>query len=325
MARIRSVKPEFWTDRPFVRRVPARDARMLYMALWNLADEHGRLGGDSYYIKSQVFPYAEDDDLTPDAISGLLDMLAAAGKIVRYEVDGDPYLYLPKLGKHQRLEPHKVPSRLPDVPEPSEPPPTPPAQPVVENVQVSVPAQIRADESARDLDGSEPDADSSALLYVACSRLPVAGSREHGPPRANVSQPPLLAVVESLPFASLTEPPSSFDDFWTHWPRKTGKPSATKAFANAVRKKRADPAAIVEACRAYAGRCQQVGQNPMFIPYPATWLNDERWNDDLDAVMPLPASCASPAPPRESATGRAVAEVRDSFDQLRKLAYGDSA
>ena len=42
MARIRSVKPEFWTDRKLAR-CTSRDARLLYIALWNISDEHGRL------------------------------------------------------------------------------------------------------------------------------------------------------------------------------------------------------------------------------------------------------------------------------------------
>ena len=33
-----------------------------------------------------------------------------------YEASGDPYLYLPKLSRHQRLEPEKVRSRLPGPP-----------------------------------------------------------------------------------------------------------------------------------------------------------------------------------------------------------------
>ena len=38
MARIRSIKPEFWDDRKLAKRA-SRDARLLYIALWNLADE----------------------------------------------------------------------------------------------------------------------------------------------------------------------------------------------------------------------------------------------------------------------------------------------
>lgn len=193
MARIRSVKPEFWLDRSFVRKVPNRDARMLYQALWNIADEHGRLGGDPHYVKGQCFPYQEDDDLTPTVIDKLIDDLASAGKVVRYEADGDPYLFLPNLRKHQRLESAKVPSRLPAPPDPDDPGPgaknqgtgpdssEPGANQSAQNAdqgcgklssQVQPWEQFCADESAQDADTIAPGADESALFYVA-------GSREH--------------------------------------------------------------------------------------------------------------------------------------------------
>ncbi len=56
MARIRSVKPEFWLDRRLARGV-SRDARLLYIGLWNLSDEHGRVRGDARYLKGQLFAY----------------------------------------------------------------------------------------------------------------------------------------------------------------------------------------------------------------------------------------------------------------------------
>lgn len=186
MPRIRSLKPEFWLDRPFVRKVPDRTTRMLYMALWNIADEHARLGGDPHYIKGQCFPYEEDADLTPDVISDHIDRLAAVGKVVRYEVDGDPYLFLPRLGKHQRLE-TKVPSRLPPPPTPNGPGPHAnkptdtwdySADPLYE--QVSLQMEDDADESARDADSFAYDADKSSLLYVAGGREQGAGSKEQG-------------------------------------------------------------------------------------------------------------------------------------------------
>ena len=125
MARIRSVKPEFWDDRKLAKRT-SRDARLLYIALWNLADEWGRVNGDPQWIKGQVFSY--DDDLNADSIAKLLEELEnpALGAVVAYEADGDPYLFLPKLAKHQRLEPEKVKSRLPEPPDPDNPGPNPP-------------------------------------------------------------------------------------------------------------------------------------------------------------------------------------------------------
>lgn len=158
MARIRSIKPEFWRDRKLARQV-SRDARLLYVALWNQADEHGRCDGDVRLLKGSCFPY--DDDLDLDEIESLLTELANSGRVVRYEVDGDPYLHLPKLGSHQRLEPAKVPSRLPE----------PPASTVCAGQNPS------ADSSAPRADQFAPDTDRDALSYVAGSMEQVAGSR----------------------------------------------------------------------------------------------------------------------------------------------------
>lgn len=110
MARIRSVKPEFWRDRKLARKT-SRDARMLYVGLWNYADEHERANGDVVVIKGDVFPY--DDDIDTARIEILLKELESAGVVTRYTVDGDPFLHLPNLHKHQRLEPAKVASRFP--------------------------------------------------------------------------------------------------------------------------------------------------------------------------------------------------------------------
>lgn len=146
MARIRSVKPEFWADRRMSRL--SLTARFMYIGLWNLSDEHARGNGDTRYIKGQLFPY--DDDVTPEVVGGLLDELEGEGRVVRYDVDGDPFLFLPNLGEHQRLEPSKVKSKYPAPPEMSEP-------------------QVGAESSEKISAGSEKK-----------SALHVAGSMEHG-------------------------------------------------------------------------------------------------------------------------------------------------
>jgi hypothetical protein len=157
VARMRSVKPEFWAD-PSLARM-SRDSRLLYIALWNFADEHGRMFGDPRFVKGHAFPY--DDDLSVTRITVLLAELTSAGKVQPYKVAGEAYLFLPKLAKHQRLEAEKVPSRLPG-PDESAPEPEPPA------VQ-SVP---RTDEPA-------PRASELSLKHVAGGMGQVAGGREH--------------------------------------------------------------------------------------------------------------------------------------------------
>jgi hypothetical protein len=151
MARMRTIKPEYWADEDLAD-LP-RDARLLYIGLWNLADEHARLRGDPRYVKGQLFPY--DDDLSAAKVDVLINALAVAGRVVRYRKGGGQYMFLPKLAKHQRLEAEKVPSRLPS-PEESDPDPPAPK------------AEVCTDES-------ESRANKSALKHVAGSREHVAG------------------------------------------------------------------------------------------------------------------------------------------------------
>lgn len=97
MARIRTVKPEFPQHRK-VRRV-SRDARLLCIHLWNLADDEGRLQELPNAIIGAVFP--EDDDVTPVVLREWLGELQVAGLIHRYEVDGERYIECHDFRDHQ--------------------------------------------------------------------------------------------------------------------------------------------------------------------------------------------------------------------------------
>jgi hypothetical protein len=66
-----------------------------------------------------------------------------------------------------------------------------------------------------------------------------------------------------------------FEDWWQHYPRRVQKGAASKAFRAAL--KRADLATIMESTVAFAKSPKGKGE---FCPYPATWLNQDRWADD---------------------------------------------
>lgn len=108
MARIRTVKPEFWTSESVGRLT--RDARLLFIALWNLADDSGRLRGGLPYLSGAVFPYDED---ARQGIAGWIEQLEREGMVRSYKGhDGNSYLDIPKWSKHQKIE-KPSPSRIP--------------------------------------------------------------------------------------------------------------------------------------------------------------------------------------------------------------------
>ena len=72
-----------------------------------------------------------------------------------------------------------------------------------------------------------------------------------------------------------------FDEFWELCPRKKGKGAARRAWAKAVRS--IEPDQIIESMRRFRSEC--IGKEPEFICHPATWLNQERWDDEPDRVV----------------------------------------
>lgn len=114
MARIRSGKPEFWTD-PKMVALP-RDVRFTFKGIWEVsADDWGRFQADPRLIKGQVWPL--DDDITLRKLAKYLDQLAEAGVIVLYMEGGIRYGFIRNWFKHQRID-HPADSTLPPPPEP---------------------------------------------------------------------------------------------------------------------------------------------------------------------------------------------------------------
>lgn len=94
MARIRSIKPDFWKSEKVAAMTGAegRQARLLFIGLWNFAEDHGVIGGNPVYLRSEVFGY--DEDVATTDIDRWLAMLEAHGFIVRYQRDGRRYVWI---------------------------------------------------------------------------------------------------------------------------------------------------------------------------------------------------------------------------------------
>lgn len=99
MAKIRSIKPEFFTSED-VSELPLR-ARLTWIGLWTHCDDQGRTKDHSRLIKAALYPL--DLDVTLRDVEEDLEVLAQRGRIIRYEVDGTRYLAITNWTKHQYL------------------------------------------------------------------------------------------------------------------------------------------------------------------------------------------------------------------------------
>lgn len=116
-----------------------------------------------------------------------------------------------------------------------------------------------------------------------CDDLPSPEGSSPTPP----SPKPLPSIPPSPPKGGSS--PAEFDQFWSMYPNKVGKRDAEKAFSKAV--KRADISIILAGLKAYVGKTDD-------RPWcnPATWLNQDRW-EDAPADVPQ-RQAASPPQPR---------------------------
>jgi len=103
VARIRTVKPEFFTSEDIVALSPL--SRLLYIALWCEADREGRLVWKPRTMKLRYFP-ADDCD-----IEAMCAEIVARGLVKPY---GDGLAYIPSFTEHQHLNPREAASTLPE-------------------------------------------------------------------------------------------------------------------------------------------------------------------------------------------------------------------
>ena len=71
-----------------------------------------------------------------------------------------------------------------------------------------------------------------------------------------------------------------FEEFWKEYPRKVGKGAAKRAFEKVIKSMTLET--LVTAVRRQKCGSQWTKDNGQFIPHPATWLNQARWEDEVD-------------------------------------------
>ena len=95
MPRIRTIKPDFWTDEKLTE--CSLSARLLFIGTWNFADDNGNLDRSAKQIKARVFP-VDNLDCEP-----LIVELLAKELLIEYEYEGRLYLHIQGFNKHQLI------------------------------------------------------------------------------------------------------------------------------------------------------------------------------------------------------------------------------
>lgn len=256
MARIRTVKPSFFTDEDLA--TAPLTVMVTFPGLWTHCDDEGRCLDDARLIKAAVYPLRDGVPLR--RVEADLTWLAQEGKILRYEAEGKRYIQVVNW-HHQRISKPQA-SLFPAPPE-----------------SAVIP------EPFRESTGSDTG------TVTNHSPLERKGIGKEGKPPLT---PPLPSVAER-----------SFAAFWQIYPRHVGKEAAHRAWQRAIQRTR-DPQRLLDGARRYASD-PNLPADRQFIPYPATWLNQGRWDDE-----PLPPRPLS----EQSRTERNVANINAAVDMV---------
>lgn len=245
--RIRSIKPEFWRSQD-VADLP-REVRLLWIGLWSYVDDNGVGVDDFRVIAAELF--ALDDPVEArEFVRDGLATLSRGFQIARYVVDGRSYLRINGWDEHQKID-HPGKSRFPLPPENH--------------------SAIEDGESP----GEKPEPSQTNTEFATPSRNP----RESVAPGTGEQGNRGTEKDTSADAANAPEPdPDPFDAFWSAYPRKDNKRTARKAFARTA--KAHGSGKLIEEVQRWAGLWSGAGIEKRFIPHAATWLNQERWDDE---------------------------------------------
>ncbi|KKK75716.1 hypothetical protein LCGC14_2870930 [marine sediment metagenome] len=287
MARIRTIKPEFWTDEKIVTLSPL--ARLLFIGMWNFVDDEGRAEYSPMRLKMQILP-ADNVD-----ISEILGELRGENMIVVYDVDDKQYFQVCNFSKHQKVD-KRTTSKHPPPPSPPESPRVVPTEGIKEGIK-----EGKGSNPQTPLEGGKKDLQTIEELTTIPGSLLIAGK---------------FPRLDRLPSSSNgREYPPPFLEFWAAWkarPTDT-KAGAYKAWRGPVNAGRVDCEILVEAAKVMAGT------DPQFIPLVATWINREGWTaEGGNGADKLPGATRDAAGVWRDMAGGAMTEVE--VERARELA-----
>lgn len=245
MARIRSIKPEFWTDSVIVSLSPL--ARLLYIGMWNFAlCDHGHLENDPIRLKLQILPMDSID------IGSLLNELLDSNRINRIQTQsGDSYLHIPSMKRNQKGDP-RWKSRCPACND-------------AEFGSTQLP------QTPASLGDTRGDSTHSTQADPECVLVEERRVEERLKD---------LSIDESIDEPKPPRPRlnDEFAEWYEKYPRKEAKGAALKAFIKA--RKDVGLEDLVAGLNRYAEAMR--GKDRQFIALPATWLNAGRWADEFE-------------------------------------------
>lgn len=189
MARARNIKPGFFSNDELAEVSPL--GRLLFIALWTMADRAGRLEDRPKRIKVEALPYDDCD------AESLLSELAERDFILRYARGGRRYIQIVNFSKHQNPHVREPESDIPGPDEPDMPPGGPSDdRPPDKSAEHSTSTGPEPDENQTSTEPAGRIPDSGFLIPDSPSRIPDSGVES---PPAGEPAPRACRIPDGFP------------------------------------------------------------------------------------------------------------------------------
>ncbi|QBR84713.1 hypothetical protein E3983_10260 [Legionella israelensis] len=99
MPRNRMIKCEFWTSEQVLSCSPL--SRLLFIGLWNFADDNGVHQASYLRLKAEIFPA---DEFTIENIKNLINELISNNLLIEYEAENKKYWMVTGWKQHQKID-----------------------------------------------------------------------------------------------------------------------------------------------------------------------------------------------------------------------------
>ncbi len=245
MARIRTIKPEFWTDSK--TGTLSEFAKCLFIGLLNHADDYGVLKYEPEEWRVRIFPY-HSDTTTVVLRESFENEIFKKGLVATFCCpDNIKLVFIKNFNSHQ----------------------------VINKKSASFLADWKIGDTPSTY-GKRLDIDVTSNWYndygSATVVLPVGKEGKGGEGNGTTTPPqnPPKGVIYS----------ENFQAFWNCYPRKVGKGNAKKSW-DKIKSPKPTIEEILESVEQHKQGRDWAKDDGDFIPHPSTWLNQRRWDDEV--------------------------------------------
>ena len=254
-------------------------AELFYRRLMSVVDDFGRFDGRDSVIRTACYPI-KVDSVKEQEVHEFKDECLRLGLISYYEINGKSFIVLLK-----SEQPRAQKSKYPQPPEGVKC-----WRLVSEKKHDETPIWSAYEDNGRNMQ----------TYACKCEHMPT---------------PALVPVPVPVPDLRINPPTPSkgFEEFWNVYPSKVGKQAAEKAWRRS--KTRPELQVILDAIARQKRGPKWTKDNGQYIPNPATWINQGRWDDQDEGIRPRTIQY-TPAEPIHGIDPRSLDEIIEADKRM---------